>query len=123
VIKWISKCMSKQYTFCFNHGWFTPIYLYTVIKLPIQKVLGSRCSLVENKSRSRMNIYWELSILTLQKHMSLWTKLKYESQCFWSQLEEEEEEKSIYLKESIPDKLERESIPGNEEEGNLWSLI
>jgi|AraCvinosormetaG_1042628.scaffolds.fasta_scaffold05555_3 hypothetical protein len=55
--------------------------------------------------------------------MSLWTKLKYESQCFWSQLEEEEEEKSIYLKESIPDKLERESIPGNEEEGNLWSLI
>lgn len=31
--------------------------LYAVVNLPIQEVLGSSCSLAENESRSRVNIY------------------------------------------------------------------
>lgn len=58
-----------------KNSWFGKLihsrisHLYTVINLAIQEELGSRCSLAENESRSRVNIYWELAILTLQKHI------------------------------------------------------
>ena len=44
--------------------------LYTISNLTIQEVLGLSSSLAEDESRSRVYIYRELAILTLQnKHI------------------------------------------------------